>query len=57
MAAETVERKGRKMPQAVFLGFELVFKMRFQRKLLAMSEDYLFVAFYTHHSTAASRIY
>lgn len=33
MAAETVERKGRKMPQAVFLGFGLVFKMHFQSKL------------------------
>lgn len=44
------------MPQAVFLGFGLVFKMRFQSKLLAMSEDYLFVAICMHHSTAASHM-
>lgn len=41
------------MPLVAVLGFGLVFKMRFQNKFLALSQDYLIAVICIYYSAAA----
>lgn len=48
-----MKKNSKRLPSVVVVGFGFVFKTRFQKKLLALSQDYFIAVICMHYPAAA----